>query len=108
MARSNQPPKPECCRIEGQAQVSAQEADSLITIVRRTHGDSQAASESRTSLKQFSPETILQRAGGDAVASRLSLFCSKRLMPFAWIHAWCAGHTKSRLSSELSCVSEYG
>src|SRR5437016_484458 len=69
MARSNQPPKPECCRIEGQAQVSAQEAESRTTIGRRTQGDSQAASESRTSLKQFSPETILQRAGGDAVAS---------------------------------------
>ena len=69
MARSNQPPKPECCRVEGQAQVSAQEAESRTTIWRRTQGDSQAASESRTSLKQFSPETILQRAGGDAVAS---------------------------------------
>src|SRR3989449_7745591 len=69
MARSNQPPKPECCRVEGQAQVSAQEAESRTTIWRRTQGDSQAAGESRTSLKQFSPETILQRAGGDAVAS---------------------------------------
>src|SRR3989454_697619 len=69
MARSNQPPKPECCRVEGQAQVSAQEAESRTTIWRRTQGDSQAASESRTSLKQFSLETILQRAGGDAVAS---------------------------------------
>src|SRR2546421_12395364 len=69
MARSNQPPKPECCRVEGQAQVSAQEAESRTTIWRRTQGDSQAASESRTSLKQFSPETILQSAGGDAVAS---------------------------------------
>src|SRR5437870_4217191 len=69
MARSNQPPTPECCRVEGQAQVSAQEAESRTTIWRRTQGDSQAASESRTSLKQFSPETILQRAGGDAVAS---------------------------------------
>ena len=69
MERSNQPPKPECCRVEGQAQVSAQEAESRTTIWRRTQGDSQAASESRTSLKQFSPETILQSAGGDAVAS---------------------------------------
>src|SRR6266700_1175170 len=69
MERSNQPPKPECCRVEGQAQVSDQEAESRTTIGRRTQGDSQAASESRTSLKQFSPETILQRAGGDAVAS---------------------------------------
>src|SRR2546428_14128006 len=69
MERSNQPPKPECCRVEGQAQVSDQEAESRTTIGRRTQGDSQAASESRTSLKQLSPETILQRAGGDAVAS---------------------------------------
>ena len=69
MARSNQPPKPECCQVEGQAQASAQEAESRTTIWRRTQGDSQAASESRTSLKQFSPETTLQRAGGDAVAS---------------------------------------
>src|SRR5436309_15268066 len=66
MARSNQPPKPECCRVEGQAQVSAQEAESRTTIWRRTQGDSQAAGESRTSLKQFSHETILQRAGGGA------------------------------------------
>src|SRR6266571_4402947 len=69
MERSNQPPKPECCRVEGQAQVSDQEAESRTTIGRRTQGDSQAASESRTLLKQFGPETILQRAGGDAVAS---------------------------------------
>src|SRR2546427_13265355 len=69
MARSNQPPKPECCRVEGQGQVSAQEAESRTTIWRRTQGDSQTASESRTSPKQFSPETILQRAGGDAVES---------------------------------------
>src|SRR6266542_1585983 len=69
MARSNQPPKPECCRAEGQVQVPEQGAEDQTTARKRTQGDSQAASESRTSLKQFSPETILQRAGGDAVAS---------------------------------------
>jgi len=69
MVRSNQPPKPECCPAEGQAQTSAQEAKGQTTAGKRTQGDSQAASGSRTLLKQFSPETTLQHAGGDAVAS---------------------------------------
>ena len=69
MVRSNQPPKLQCCRVEGQDQASGQEAESRTTTWRRTQGDSQAASESRTSLKQSSPETTLQLAGGDAVAS---------------------------------------
>ena len=69
MARSNQPPKPECCRTEGQAQASTQETESQTTARKRTQGDSQAASGSRTSLKQSSPETTLKHAGGDAVAS---------------------------------------
>ena len=68
MARSNQPPKPECCRAEGQVQVPEQGAEDQTTARKRAQGASQAASGSRTPLKQFSPETI-QPAGGDAVAS---------------------------------------
>ena len=67
--RLNQPPKPECCRTEGQAQASAEGAEGRTTVWRRTQGDSQAASGSRTPLKQSSLETIQNNAGGDGVAS---------------------------------------
>jgi len=66
--RPNQPPKPECCRTEGQAQASAADVENRTTVWKRTQGDSQAASGSRTPLKQSSLETI-QYAGGDGVAS---------------------------------------
>src|SRR5438445_386161 len=64
MARSNQPPKPECCRTEGQAQTPAAGAEDRTTVWKHTQGDSQAASGSRTPLKQFSLETIQNNAGG--------------------------------------------
>ena len=67
--RPNQPPKPECCRTEGQAQAPAEGTESRTTVWKRTQGDSQAASGSRTPLKQSSLETTLKHAGGDAVAS---------------------------------------
>ena len=67
MERSNQPPKTECCREEGQADAAASDA-SRTTSWKRTQGTSQAASGCRTPLKLSSPETI-QHAGGDAVAS---------------------------------------
>jgi len=67
MERSNQPPKPECCRVEGQAQASKAEAQSRTTAWKRTQGGSQAASGSRTPLKQSSLETTQNHAGGDAV-----------------------------------------
>ena len=67
--RPNQPPKPECCRTEGQAQTSAVGDEGRTTVWKRTQGDSQAASGSRTPLKQSSLETTLKHAGGDAVAS---------------------------------------
>jgi len=68
VGRLNQPPKPECCRVEGQAGASEKDADSRTTAWKRTQGNSQAASGSRTPLKQSSLETI-QYAGGDGVAS---------------------------------------
>ncbi len=67
--RPNQPPKPECCRTEGQAQASATAAEDRTTVWKHTQGDSQAASGSRTPLKQFSLETIQNNAGGDGVVS---------------------------------------
>ena len=67
MERSNQPPKTECCREEGQAGVAAGDS-SRTTSWKRTQGTSQAASGCRTPLKLSSPETV-QHAGGDAVAS---------------------------------------
>ncbi len=69
MERSNQPPKPECCRTEGQATTPTQGAESRTTGWKRTQGSSQAASGSRTPLKQSSLETTLKHAGGDAVVS---------------------------------------
>src|ERR1035441_4096718 len=44
-------------------------AESRMTAWKRTQGQAQAASGSRTPLKQSSLETILKHAGGDAVAS---------------------------------------
>src|SRR5437773_12390114 len=67
--RPNQPPKPECCRTEGQAQAPATAAEDRTTVWKHTQGDSQAASGSRTPLKQFSLETIQNNAGGDGVVS---------------------------------------
>src|SRR5438034_4662142 len=67
--RPNQPPKPECCRTEGQAQASATAAEDRTTVWKHTQGDSQAASGSRTPLKQFSFETIQNNAGGDGIVS---------------------------------------
>ena len=67
--RPNQPPKPECCRTEGQAQASAMGGEGRTTVWKRTQGDSQAASGSRTPLKQSSLETTQNNAGGDGVVS---------------------------------------
>src|SRR5437867_10732402 len=67
--RPNQPPKPECCRTEGQAQTSAVGEEGRTTVWKRTQRDAQAASGSRTPLKQSSLETIQNNAGGDGVVS---------------------------------------
>jgi RNA-directed DNA polymerase len=64
--RPNQPPKPECCLVEGQAQAPAKGAASRTTAGKRTQGTSQAASGSRTLLKQSSLETT-KPAGGHSV-----------------------------------------
>src|SRR5437870_738377 len=69
VGRLNQPPKPECCRTEGQAEATSEEANSRTTAWKRTQGNSQAASGSRTPLKQSSLETTQQHAGGDGVAT---------------------------------------
>ncbi len=66
--KPNQLPEPECCRAEGQAQAPVRDAQSRTTAWKRTQGSSQAASGSRTPLKQSSLETS-QHAGGDGVAS---------------------------------------
>jgi hypothetical protein len=65
MERLNQPPNTECCTKEGQVSVAAGDANRT-TVVKRTQGTAQAASGSRTPLKQSSLET--QDAGGDSVA----------------------------------------
>lgn len=65
--RPNPPPKPECCREEGQIKETTGRGDQT-TSWRRTQGDSQAASGSRTPLKPFSPETV-RHAGGEGVIS---------------------------------------
>lgn len=67
VGRLNQPPKPECCRSEGQVEVPPEGADDQTTDWKRTQGNSQAASGSRTPLKQSSLETLQKQAGGDAV-----------------------------------------
>src|SRR6266568_4801277 len=67
--RPNQPPKPECCRTEGQAQASTTGDEGRTTVWKRTQGESQAASGSRTPLKQSSLETTQNNAGGDDVVS---------------------------------------
>jgi hypothetical protein len=64
-ARPNPPPKPECCREEGQNEAAAGRFNRT-TSWKRTQGNSQAASGSRTPLKQFSPETV-RHAGGEGV-----------------------------------------
>ena len=68
MVRPNQPPEPECCRETGQASAMDSGVDRTNSW-KRTQGASQAASQSRTSLKQTSLETTQKYAGGDAVAS---------------------------------------
>ena len=69
VGRLNQPPKPECCRSEGQVEASPEGGEGQTTDWKRTQGNSQAASGSRTPLKQSSLETTQQHAGGDAVVS---------------------------------------
>ncbi len=63
--RPNPPPKPECCREEGQSGATVGRSDQT-TSWKRTQGNSQAASGSRTPLKQSSPETV-RHAGGEGV-----------------------------------------
>jgi RNA-directed DNA polymerase len=67
MERLNQPPNTECCRREGQAGEAAGNVRRT-TLGKRTQGNSQAVSGSRTPLKLSSLETF-QRAGGDGVSS---------------------------------------
>ena len=70
VGRFNQPPKPECCRTEGQAEATEKDAESRTTAWKRTQGNSQAASGSRTSLKQSSLETLLCAAHDPRVLGR--------------------------------------
>jgi len=65
--RPNQPPEPECCRESGQTQ-AAEGGAGRTNSWKRTQGASQAASGSRTPLKQSSLETTRKDAGGDVVA----------------------------------------
>ena len=55
--RPNQPTKPECCQPEGQANAPTKGCANRTTDGKRTQGNSQAASGSRTPLKQSSLET---------------------------------------------------
>jgi hypothetical protein len=63
MQRLNQSANTECCSGEGQADKSQKGALSRTTSEKRTQGTERAASESRTSLKQFSVETSLNADG---------------------------------------------
>src|SRR5207253_6002830 len=65
--RPSQPPKPECGPQPGESRAAAGDAGRT-TCGKQTQGDSQAASGSRTPLKQPSLETV-RHAGGDGVAS---------------------------------------
>ncbi len=65
MERSNQPPKPECCLVEGQGKVRRKDP-TRTAAGKRTQGKARAASGSRVLLKQFSFDTA-QNAGGDGV-----------------------------------------
>jgi hypothetical protein len=66
--RPSQPPKPECGPEPGQTP-AAEGGAGRTTSGKRTQGNSQAASGSRTPLKQSSLDTKLRHAGGDGVAS---------------------------------------
>src|SRR5262245_18772572 len=63
MKRPNQSNDTECCSGEGEAGVPLEGASSQTTQEKRTQGTSRAASGSRTPLKQFSLETVLNADG---------------------------------------------
>ena len=65
--RPSQPPKPECGPEPGQTH-AAEGGEGRTTSGKRTQGNSQAASGSRTPLKPSSLDTV-RHAGGDGVAS---------------------------------------
>jgi len=62
MERSNQPPKTECCREEGQAGVAAGDS-SRTTSWKRTQGTTQAASGCRTRLSYPAPKQSSMQVG---------------------------------------------
>lgn len=66
MERPNQPPEAECCRGEGKAPSPMEGGQGRTTPWKRTQAETQAASASRTALKQYSLENTLN-ADGDGV-----------------------------------------
>src|SRR5436190_8204395 len=66
MERPNQPPGTECCRGEGKVQSPTEGEVHRTTHWKRTKEETQAASASRTALKQFSLDTT-KNADGDGV-----------------------------------------
>jgi len=66
MERSNQPPKTECCRSEGQGGLPLEGKLARRAARKQTQVNSSAANASRTALKQFSLDTNLN-ADGDGV-----------------------------------------
>src|SRR4051812_20052375 len=68
MERLNQPPGTECCRGEGKVPSPTEGEVDQTTLWKRTQEEAQAASASRTALKQFSLDTT-KNADGDGVNS---------------------------------------
>src|SRR4051794_28631799 len=68
MERPNQPPGTECCRGEGKVPSPSEGEVHRTTPWKRTQEETQAASASRTALKQFSLDTY-KNADGEGVNS---------------------------------------
>ena len=67
--RPNQPTKPECCQPEGQANTPAKGSVNRTTDWKRTQGNSQTTSGSRTLLKQSSLETAKKTQVGTGLCN---------------------------------------